>query len=69
MKEYSKTQIVSKSKKFQYFIISTLNDIGIKINLYNGVKLQIQNRIDNQKFYHYIYDDSKIYLKRKKRKI
>lgn len=67
-KEYSKTQIVSASKEFQTFIINTLNDIGIKINLYSEIKLQIQNKIDNLKFYHYIYDDSKIHLKRKKEK-
>jgi len=63
-----KTQLVSDSKDFQDFIIKELGDNGIKINLYSKIKLQIQNKLDNLKFYNYIYNDSKIYLTRKKEK-
>jgi hypothetical protein len=63
-----KTQLVSASKDFQDFIIKELGDNGIKINLYSKIKLQIQNKLDNLKFYNYIYNDSKIYLTRKKEK-
>jgi hypothetical protein len=63
-----KTQIVSASDEFINFIISELGKNGIKINLYSNIKLQIQNKIDNIKFYNYIYGGSKIFLKRKKDK-
>jgi intein-encoded DNA endonuclease-like protein len=62
------SQIVSASKEFQNFIINELALNGIKINLYSGIKLQIQNKVENLKFYHYIYDNAKIYLNRKKEK-
>ena len=68
-KNYSiKTQIVSASDEFKQFIIDELNKNNIKINLYSGIKLQIQNKIDNLKFYNYIYENANIYLKRKKEK-
>lgn len=63
-----KTQIVSASEEFQKFIINELKNNNIKINLYSGIKLQIQNKMDNQKFYNYIYKNAKIYLERKKEK-
>ena len=63
-----KTQIVSASDQFQKFIIDELNENGISINLYSKIKLQIQNKLDNEKFYNYIYKNCKIYLKRKKEK-
>lgn len=63
-----KTQIVSASDEFRKFIMSELGDNNIKINLYSNIKLQIQSKIDNKKFYDYIYCGSKIYLKRKKEK-
>jgi hypothetical protein len=63
-----KTQIVSASDDFKKFIINELDDNGIKINLYSNIKLQIQSKMDNKKFYDYIYSGSKIYLKRKKDK-
>lgn len=62
------TSIVSASKTFQEFLINTLNENNIKINLYEEIRLQIQNKVDNLKFYNYIYKDSKIYLERKKEK-
>jgi hypothetical protein len=63
-----KTQIVSASEDFKKFIINELEDNNIKINLYSDIKLQIQNKMDNKKFYDYIYNNAKIYLKRKKEK-
>jgi len=62
------SQIVSASEKFQKFIINELLLNGIKINLYVEIKLQIQNKVENLKFYHYIYNDATIYLDRKKQK-
>ncbi len=64
----NKSQIVSASEEFQKFIISELSLNGIKINLYSVIRLQIQNKVENLKFYHYIYKNAKIYLKRKKEK-
>jgi intein-encoded DNA endonuclease-like protein len=61
------TQIVSASKEFQEFIIEILGKNGIIINLY-GIKLQIQNKMDNLNFYNYIYKNANIFLKRKKEK-
>jgi len=63
-----KTQIVTASDEFKKFIIDELEDNDITIKLYSQIKLQIQNKMDNNKFYHYIYDEAKIYLKRKKEK-
>ena len=69
IKNYSiKTQIVSASDEFKQFIIDELNKNGIKINLYSKIKLQIQTKVDNLKFYNYIYENAKIYLNRKKEK-
>jgi hypothetical protein len=67
-KYINKTQIVTASIKFQEFIISVLKNNDIKINLYSDIKLQIQNKMDNKKFYDYIYKNANIYLKRKKEK-
>ena len=67
-KYINKTQIVTASIKFQEFIISELKNNDIKINLYSEIKLQIQNKMDNKKFYDYIYKNATIYLKRKKEK-
>ena len=63
-----KTQIVSASDEFKQFIIDELGRNNIKINLYSEIKLQIQNKVDNLKFYNYIYENAKIYLNRKKEK-
>jgi hypothetical protein len=63
-----KTQIVTASDEFKKFIIDELEGHNITIKLYSQIKLQIQNKMDNNKFYHYIYDEAKIYLKRKKEK-
>jgi hypothetical protein len=63
-----KTQIVSASDNFKKFIIDELRENNITINLYSNIKLQIQNKMDNNRFYDYIYHDDKVYLKRKKEK-
>lgn len=63
-----KTQIVSASNDFLIFIIEELKKNEININLYSQIKLQIQNKIDNLKFYNYIYKNATIYLARKKNK-
>jgi hypothetical protein len=63
-----KTQIVSASDNFKKFIIDELQENNITINLYSDIKLQIQNKMDNNRFYDYIYRDAKVYLKRKKEK-
>ena len=65
---FVKTQIVTASDDFKNFIIDELYDNNITIKLYSQIRLQIQNKMDNNKFYHYIYDGAKIYLKRKKEK-
>jgi hypothetical protein len=67
-KYINKTQIVSASDEFKKFIIDELSKNNIKINLYSEIKLQIQNKMDNLKFYNYIYQNAKIYLNRKKEK-
>lgn len=63
-----KTQIVSASEDFQNFIIDELKNNDISINRYSDIKLQIQKKVDNLKFYKYIYKDAHIYLDRKKQK-
>ena len=67
-KYINKTQIVSASELFTKFIIDELGDNNIRINLYSNIKLQIQNKLDNLKFYDYIYKNANVYLKRKKEK-
>jgi hypothetical protein len=64
----NKTQIVSASEEFRSFLIDELNKNDITINLYSQIKLQIQNRVDNLKFYNYIYKNATVYLERKKEK-
>jgi hypothetical protein len=67
-KYINKTQIVSASIEFTKFIIDELYKNKIKIQLYNNIKLQIQNKVDNLNFYNYIYKNATIYLDRKKKK-
>ena len=62
------TSIVSASENFQKFIIDELLMNGIKINLNYGINLQIQKKVENLKFYNYIYKNATIYLVRKKEK-
>jgi len=60
------TSIVSASEKFQKFVVEELKRNNININLYDKIRLQIQNKLDNVNFYNYIYSDCKICLERKK---
>jgi intein-encoded DNA endonuclease-like protein len=64
----NKTQIVSASEEFRNFLIDELKKNNITINLYSEIKLQIQNKVDNLKFYNYIYRNATVYLERKKEK-
>ena len=60
------TGIACASEKFREFIINELFKNEIKINYYGGISLLIQNKVDNNKFYKYIYNNATIYLERKK---
>jgi len=60
------TGIACASEKFREFIINELFKNEIKINYYGGISLLIQNKVDNNKFYNYIYNNATIYLERKK---
>lgn len=65
---FNKTQIVSASEEFTNFLTEELKKNDIEINLYSQIKLQIQNKVDNLKFYNYIYKNATVYLERKKEK-
>lgn len=60
------TGFVCASEKFREFIINELYDNGITIKYYGGINLYIQNKMGNNKFYNYIYNNATIYLERKK---
>ena len=40
----------------------------INLRWYGDIKLYIQNKLDNLKFYNYLYKNATIYLERKKEK-
>jgi predicted HTH domain antitoxin len=65
-KKRSSTGFACASEKFREFIIDELYDNGIIIKYYGGIHLHIQNKVDNNKFYNYIYNNATIYLERKK---
>jgi hypothetical protein len=65
-KKRSGTGFACASEKFREFIINELYDNDIKIKYYGGIHLYIQNKVDNNKFYNYIYNNATIYLERKK---
>jgi hypothetical protein len=65
-KKRSSTGFACASEKFREFIINELYDNGITIKYYGGIHLHIQNKVDNNKFYNYIYNNATIYLERKK---
>jgi hypothetical protein len=65
-KKRSSTGFACASEKFREFIIDELYDNGIIIKYYGGIHLYIQNKVDNNKFYNYIYNNATIYLERKK---
>jgi intein/homing endonuclease len=62
------TNFACASEEFRNFLISELNVNDIDINWYGGIKLYIQNKMDNLKFYNYIYQNATIFLERKKEK-
>jgi hypothetical protein len=62
------TNFACASEDFRNYLISELLNNGIVIKHYGGIKLYIQNKIDNNKFYNYIYKNANVYLKRKKDK-
>jgi intein-encoded DNA endonuclease-like protein len=62
------TNIACASNDFREFLIEELHRNDINIKYYGGIQLYLQNKIDNLKFYDYIYKNSTIYLDRKKEK-
>jgi len=65
-KKLNGTGIACASEKFREFIINELFDNGITIKHYGDIHLHIQNKVENNKFYNYIYNNATIYLERKK---
>jgi hypothetical protein len=62
------TNFACASDKFRQFLISELLENGVTFKWYGGINLYAQNKMDNLKFYNYIYKNATIYLKRKKDK-
>lgn len=62
------TNFACASDNFRDYLINELLNNGIVIKYYGGIKLYIQNKIDNNKFYNYIYKNANVYLERKKEK-
>jgi len=65
-KKHNTTGIACASESFRGFLIEELLKNDIKVNYYGGISLLIQNKIDNNKFYNYIYNNATVYLERKK---
>jgi hypothetical protein len=65
-KKLNETGIACASEKFREFIINELSKNEINIKYFGGISLYIQNKVDNNKFYNYIYNNATIYLERKK---
>ena len=64
----NKTNFACASKEFREFLVSELSQNDINLRWYGGIKLFIQNKVDNLKFYNYVYKNATIYLERKKEK-
>lgn len=64
----NKTNFACASKEFREFLISELSRNDINLKCYGGIILYIQNKVDNLKFYNYLYENATIYLERKKEK-
>jgi peptidase E len=62
------TSFACASDKFRQFLISELLENEVTFKWYGGINLYVQNKMDNLKFYNYIYKNATIYLKRKKDK-
>lgn len=60
------TNIVCASDKFRRSLASILELNGILFKEYSDIKIEIQSKLDNLKFYNYIYKNANVFLKRKK---
>lgn len=60
------TTFACASIKFREFLIEELNKCGIEIKYYGGIVLVIYSKVENNKFYNYIFNNATIYLERKK---
>lgn len=67
-KHICSTNFACASEMFRTFLIDELFENNIKVRWYGDIKLYIYSKIDNLKFYNYIYENSTIYLERKKEK-
>jgi hypothetical protein len=67
-KKRNSTTFVCASDQFREFLISELLDNGMEFKWYGGIKITIYKKLDNKKFYDYIYKNATIYLNRKKEK-
>jgi hypothetical protein len=56
------------SDEFRQFLICELLENDMVFSWYGGIKISIQNKLGNKKFYDYIYKNATIYLNRKKEK-
>jgi intein-encoded DNA endonuclease-like protein len=65
-KKRNTSSFACASKNFREFIINELSKNKIKTSYYGGISLYIQNKVENKKFYNYIYNNATIYLERKK---
>lgn len=64
----SHTSLVCASEVFRNQLMWILKNNDINIKYYSNISLHIQDKLNNLKFYDYIYKDSNIHLKRKKEK-
>jgi len=64
----NKTNFACASKEFREFLVSELSQNDLNLRWYGDIKLYIQNKLDNLKFYNYLYKNATIYLERKKEK-
>lgn len=62
------TNFACASEEFRNFLINELLVNGINVKWYGGIKLHIQSKMDNLKFYDYVYQNATIFLERKKEK-
>jgi intein-encoded DNA endonuclease-like protein len=67
-KNRNSTTIACASEKFREFLINVLLENDMVFKWYGGITIHIQSKVDNLKFYNYIYKNAKIYLNRKKEK-
>jgi hypothetical protein len=71
LSEIKSSTRITASEKFKNSIIECLNLIGINTRCYyrnNGYSINIVRYKDTYNFYNYLYNDSEMFLKRKKDK-